>query len=73
MSPFGCDVDVLRADLIIFTEQVECDDGVFLQSVSITKERESPLGGPNITREHLCDVVRGYFMYFNFQLHLSFI
>lgn len=29
MSFFVCDVDVLRTDLVVFTEQVECDDGVF--------------------------------------------
>lgn len=43
MLLFVCDVDVLRADLVVFTEQVECDDGVFFQSVRVTKERESPL------------------------------
>ena len=66
MSPFWCDVDVLRAYLIIFTEQVECDDGVFLESVSVTKKRQSSLCRAHITREHLCDVVRGDFVYFNF-------
>ena len=70
---FGFDVDVLRSDLVVFTEQVECDDRVFFQAVSVTKERESPLCRSNITREYLGDVVRGYFVYFNFQLHPEFI
>lgn len=73
MSFFLCDVDVLRSYLVVFTEQVECDDRVFFKSVNVTKERESPLRGADITREHLGDVVRGYFMYFNFQLHPVFI
>lgn len=29
MLLFVDDVDVLRADLVVFTEQVECDDRVF--------------------------------------------
>jgi len=29
MSLFGRDVDVLRADLVVFAEQVEGNDGVF--------------------------------------------
>ena len=73
MSLFVLDVDVLMADLIVFTKQVEGDDGVFFESVCVTKKRQSSLCGTNITREHLCDVMRCYFMYFNFQLHLSFI